>query len=457
MKQKKTRGNESEDLSKDSAEKWRKKALYRQSIIKCQRKRIGELEQSRNLWKTKYQSLKANPPTNLFEGTKAARHQYSILLVLLVIKWQTYGTMSLRSCRHCLCELCLVLGLSFRIPSASTIRWWICKSGYYSLKSVPHIPQNYVVYVDESILIGGQKILLIIAVDEDKLKHEQSLQHGSMKVLWVESRPTWKGAGIALILDKLASHHKIRYVVSDKGTNLINAYQLSNYTHIPDCTHEFSNILKGIYKGNFIFESFSKQSNDLRKRWFLSKDKAPYLPASQRGKMRFVNIFAVFKWAKKLIDTWSDLGAEIQKELGWLLEMKSLVNQLIMIEKSFGQICHLLKNKGFSAAIKSQIDSILWHLIIENPSKEVLAFGQKVWLYLNELTALSMALGREKLLCCSDIIETFFGKFKTKVVQNSPKKMTEFIYTIANYGSQLSEEQVKQALEKFRICDIKSL
>jgi hypothetical protein len=274
-------------------------------------------------------------------------------------------------------------------------------------------------------------------------------------VLWVESSSSWKGADIALVLEKIAQRHKIAYVVSDNGTNLKNAYNAMNYVHIEDCTHKISNILQGIYKGDVLFETFSKEAKLLRKRWFLSKEKAIYLPPTQRGKVRFANIFPVVDWSVNLLKTWDTLPKNIQKELDWLIALKDLVNQMSSLEKLIGQLYDLLKNQGFNRFIKQEIDVLLWNIAIDCPSKNNLIFVKKVWAYLADLESKSLSLGRCNVLCCSDIIETFFGKFKGKMSQNSPKKMTEFIYSMANFGPRFTEEEIKESLEKFRICDLK--
>lgn len=202
MKQKKTSGNYPEGLDKNIEKSWKTKAVYRQQQIKAQKARICELIESRDAWKHKYQSLQKEAKTvSLFSGQKAAKHQYSLVLVLLLLKWQKYGQMSLRGCRHCLCELCLVLGLSVRLPSAVSLRWWICKYGYHQVSIHPTECVPYVIYADESIVIGGEKILLILGALESSLG-EGSLCFSKTEVLWVGSGGSWTGEAIAKVLGK---------------------------------------------------------------------------------------------------------------------------------------------------------------------------------------------------------------------------------------------------------------
>ena len=56
-------------------------------------------------------------------------------------------------------------------------------------------------------------------------------------------------------------------------------------------------------------------------------------------------------------------------------------------------------------------------------------------------------LSQANLLCSSDIIESYFGKFKTKVNPNNRSGLTEFIFTIATFGKPFSIQETKNALE----------
>ena len=69
---------------------------------------------------------------------------------------------------------------------------------------------------------------------------------------------------------------------------------------------------------------------------------------------------------------------------------------------------------------------------------------------MENLTEKSKQLEIEQLLCSSDIIESYFGKFKNKMNRNSRDGLTEFIFTIATFGKPFSKEEAKKALESIR-------
>jgi hypothetical protein len=60
----------------------------------------------------------------------------------------------------------------------------------------------------------------------------------------------------------------------------------------------------------------------------------------------------------------------------------------------------------------------------------------------------------ETLVCCSDIIESYFGKFKQKINPNSSHSMTEFLLTIANFAGAFNKQEIKNALKKITCKDL---
>ena len=96
MKRQKSEENTSKRLFKNTGNSWKTRATERTKIINQQRKRIIELEHSRDLWKIKYKSKDLGVNSLDFGIKKAKHHQYSLLVILWVIQMQNYGMMSLR-------------------------------------------------------------------------------------------------------------------------------------------------------------------------------------------------------------------------------------------------------------------------------------------------------------------------------------------------------------------------
>ncbi len=454
MKQTKKTRNQPERQDKDRANRWKAKAISRRKENEKLRKRIKELTQSREGWKKKYQLRKTRLSTPSFlEGEKARHHQYSLSLIVLVIELYKYGGMSLRSCRHSLSCLLVCLGTVGRIPSHNSLRNWICKCGIYRVKNQPVTSEEQVIFVDESITFGSEKILLILGVPKSKISRDRSLSHNDVSVLYVGFSQEWKGEQIKVKIENIAQRSPINYIVSDQGTNLRKAYKSLIYSHIEDCTHILANYLKRIYERDEDFETFRKLIGKLRRDWNLSKSKSKYMPPAMRGKMRFANIFPCVNWVKKIIADWDNLSEEVQERLVFLKEKTEFIQSLVEAEKIFKLVCKKLKNEGFG---EEQKQEILKEFSEMETGEKGSIFIKNCKEYLDNLSTKSKLLNQDHLVCSSDIIESYFGKFKAKVNPNNRSGLTEFIFTIATFGQSFSTQEAKQAMQSIKIKDLKS-
>lgn len=417
------------------------------------RKRITEIKVSRDLWKRKYfdekDFVKNHPNT-----ANAKYHHYPILWVLLVLELQKYGGMSLRSCRHCLVSMSLVLGLEIkRFPSHSSIRNWLIKVNYAAIRIDILKGGRYIIYVDESIVFGAEKILLILGISQEKVNLNKAVSHEDVEVLYVGFGKEWKAEKIGEKLLKIQENKEISYVVSDQGTNLIKAYQYSKLAHIEDVTYILANSLKKIYNKNEIFDGFCKLIGCCRKSWYLSKEKSRFMPPKMQHKMRFANIFPCVDWANRMLANWQSLSDEIREKLTFLLKNKSFFEELQLVGNLFKSTCDILKNNTFSDENKAKILEKIKVLEGEN----IKIFGTKIEDYLSTLTTKMNVLKLENLLCSSDVIESIFGKFKCKIATNSHNGLTEFVFTLANFGKNFTPEEVKNGLESVQVKDLKNI
>ena len=440
---------------KNTDKSWKDKALERGKDNRRLKKCLKEVSHSRNQWKNKYQSQsKPLETVSPFCGEKAKFHQYSLLLVGLLLDFQRYGTLSFRGCRHCLGCIVLSMGLNGRIPSHNSIRNWSCKHGYHRVLETSKQGGEWVVFVDESIVFGSEKVLLILGISKDKIPINRAISQTDMDVLYVGYSHEWKAESIAEELQKVAQYKQISYVISDEGLNLRKAYHSCNYVHIEDCTHIFANYLKRLYGEDSTFESFRKLIGKLRQAWNLSKANSQYMPPSMRGKMRFANIFPCIDWAKSCLDKWGTFDKEVQESLSFLKENKAFIEQLVEIGKIFKWVCAKLKIERFGVQQKKDILEKLSEFKI---GENTIIFVQNIKDYLENLSQKSTQLGEKHLLCSSDIIESFFGKFKQKINPNSRSGLTEFIFTMANFSGNFTQSEIKNALEKVTIKDLKQV
>jgi hypothetical protein len=428
-------------------------------------KKLSDTQKSRDKWKGRFKELDASTLSTvglggvgIFEGDCAKGYQYCLPLILLCIRLQSFGTTSLRGVVHIL--LCIQLSIgkkgSTGIPCASTIRMWVCKVGKWQIgRTSGSGGKRWVYWVDESIHIGGEKVLLVLGKCVSGLKYQEALCLKDMTVLYMDVSSQWTGEQISKVLQQLQANYPLAYIVSDMGSNLQRAYALENIMHIPDCTHTFSKILAHIYEENDTFKAFTVWTSTLRKKWILCKDKKTYIPPAQRTKARFANLFPLIEWAYKQLTNWQTLPVELREAFDFLQQHQDWISHFFAIQQRVKSISKLLKNRGYNTRNHHIAERLIKNIDTKDTNTDL--FVTQVKTYLQTLKQLSEQKLETTICCCSDIIESAFGKMKQKLASSSTPHLTEFIFTLANATGDISMNELRQALENTRDKDIKGI
>ena len=105
-----------------------------------------------------------------------------------------------------------------------------------------------------------------------------------------------------------------------------------------------------------------------------------------------------------------------------------------------------MKHNGLSELIQQKCEDLMKSSDVSE------SFKDEIRAYLKR--NLSKLSEEKSIICSSDIIESIFGKLKNKLAQNSSSGLTEGSLSIANYGNQVTPEEVKKAMEEVTIVDI---
>lgn len=423
-------------------------------------RKLWDVNESRNKWRARYKAVcalsKSGCMDDLFSAAseKARGYSYTLPLVLLCVRLQRQGSMSLRGVVHILLCLHLSLGVMCkRVPCASTIRAWVSKVGKWRVgNSGTPSGSEWVYWIDESIHIGGEKILLILGCLIADLPTIRALTLQDLTVLHLSVSASWTGVQIADVLQGLQKQYKLGYVVSDCGGSLVSAYQITQIVHIPDCTHVLSNAIEKLYKPQEQFTTFSQWANALRSKWVLNASKKAYLPPKQRTKVRFANLFPLVEWAHKQLTNWQTLPADVQQAFAFLYQQSVWIKQFYTDLTHIKQVSAILKNKGYTYKTQQEITQLHTNKNANQKVSGTLIIT--ITDYLN--TIQKMEPQRCHWVCCSDIIESAFGKLKQKLPRSSTTHLTEFIFTLANATGTLNQKDVKEALENIRDKDLKN-
>jgi hypothetical protein len=336
--------------------------------------------------------------------------------------------------------------MGYRKPSASTIRNWVIKSGYYAYH-LPVMRDNWCIIIDESVSIGKERLLLILGVPLSDWKFDKPLSHADTRVLYVGISESWKGDAIEKILVALSKKLTISYCLSDKGNSIISAVRKSSLLQIHDCSHEFANYLEICYAEDDVFKTLMSKISMVRKKWVLSNH-SHIMPPKLRSKARFLNVFPLIEWIEAIWLNWDFIDPNAQCELSFLTENKYHIEEWIILKRVVKEMSMILKTKGMNSATLESCRNIL---NIECQIGATKRFSQLLQTSWKKYTTL-LQVENSNYICCSDIIESYFGKFKQKI--KGTQSITEIVLTMCTWNKEITETEIEKAFASTKLKNI---
>jgi hypothetical protein len=442
-----------------SRDKWKSRAQKKAKEANALRKQKHRLEISRSYWKQQYNQLcrrgSLSPATRSLANQAIKGHVYGSLVVVLCLSMKLYAQQSIRSISKSLAIWLAALELDLKAPSHTTVHCWLRKAGYYRL----HEPirastqAQWVLFIDESMCMGKEKLLLILGADSQQVD-QGHLSFSNCRCLHIGSQNSWKGEAIAQVLASFQAQlrGKIAFAVVDRGNNISKALRLSGIPYIYDLTHEIAFILRNLYKGATDFQAFSSWATLLRKQLVMGQW-AHLAPSQQRAKARFHNIEPLCSWGKAIeekLGYWKKEAQPIYEQFKKIIEFKPLLQELCAILEVIKNIKKLIGQQGI---IESLLPDIYQQLASLRQGRAA-AFAQRMRNYFRDAL---LKLERQVIpICCSDLIESAFGKYKLMMSNNHWNGITDLALAIPAFMHEpWTQTLVKQALEKVKVKDYK--
>lgn len=421
------------DYWKDKTNRWRKlTAIYRSRLsrrddrIERLEHRIAELEE-------------------ITTPQQVAGHHYPAQMIVLAVFIVVAGG-SLRLAARVIEFYAELMGWSYGKPSHVTVRNWVMRCGLSALQQDFKAGETMTVIIDESIQIGKEKLLLMLGIP-NSLHQTQcgELCHSDVKVLGLSVRSSWKGEAIAeFMTERIESLGiEINMVISDCGTNLLKACKLLSLSHIADCSHHLMNGVKAIFKDDTALHQLCSEVGKLRRRLCMT-DYAHLIPPTLRDKDRFCRMFQLNDWIKrvKLYEQNGEEGAA--KYLTFLAGTQALQLRLQQVEQLVKISGVILRRCGLSQMARQLFEQrTSVYLATQSESSEAARnFIAHMKTYFDRHQKLTDNGAR--WLCCSEVIESMFGRYKNK---GGMKVISSDVLVIPLYGQSLSAMWVKNALE----------
>lgn len=329
-------------------------------------------------------------------------------------------------------------------PSYHTGLLWIKKIGYYELKKPKEKADDWILILDETIGIGQEKLLVILGIRRCNIDFKRPLKLQNLIPIFVKSKKSWTGEIIAEELELVKKElGKVIYAVTDSGSALLKSLRISGINRVSDLTHYIAIGLEKSYKKDEIFKSYTHELGQMRVK--LQNTKYSHLiPPNQRSKSRFLNIEIISSWGLKAITALNSktVSVDEKQKLLWIADKKDFIMEMNDIIDIVKNISKELKTYGLSKKNKRNCISYLK----KHKKGRVKIFANYMITYLNENIKHIKKRG-EKLLCSSDVIESFFGRYKNEISKNPMNGITDLALIIPAFTSDFSEKEVAKAID----------
>lgn len=348
-------------------------------------------------------------------------------------------------------------GLLGRDPCHNTIRTWLAKMGLDSIRNKDmSLDEAYAVIIDASISVGDQQLLLALKVPADHTG--KALTHSDEEVVGMAVSASWPAEKVKEFCNEIAEEqgHKPEYYISDNGRNIKKAVELLELPHHGDISHTFAVFLKQVYENDTEFVAFKDLVSNTK---HLALTKFAYLmPPKQRSMARFMNMYPIVDWAKKVLTNLPRMSKDEQYYFSFVTRNASLVEELDEVLSTYSDIMRICKQEGFSQATAEECKRLISQRLlcgsdrmrqIESLMKEYL--DKECKLLTDEHPVHNIS---------SDIIESDFGVFKDSMPSNKTNGFTESILYIPlrpklSTLDKAKKIDVKAVMERTTVKDVK--
>jgi predicted DNA binding CopG/RHH family protein len=172
------------------------------------KQRIKELGKSRDLQKGKFKYLQTQKAVFLDNKISSEvaikRHKYNELTVRICVSLAMISGVGRRGVVAILLCIEAELGFLKEIPSKSSIDNWLKKVGFYRYCNYEsyQYKEDYCLIVDDSMMVGSQRLLLILSMKAAKIE-QGAIKFSDIHIESIVVKKTWGGESIKEELQKV--------------------------------------------------------------------------------------------------------------------------------------------------------------------------------------------------------------------------------------------------------------
>lgn len=305
------------------------------------------------------------------------------------------------------------------VPAHTTVGNWTKELGLSVYEDTPGALRGtpYAIIIDESMMIGSQKLLLLLAApatNEGRAVCEKDLM-----VLGIYVAKSWNSDSIQRAVEETVKKVGTapEYIISDNGSTIRKAVRGTGYGHHLDVSHSLGMFLERTYREDPEYTGLSKLVQTARLKYNM-QGVAVIQPPSQRSIARFMNLFDWVEWARRMLDVYHNLTGEMKAVYAFIPANASLVSELSETMECYKEIERCLKTKGLSKASAEWCRGKVRNNLMAG-GERMRKVGAFILQYLDREEALLVGKDGPHNIS-SDPIEAAFGVHKDK---KSPNKL----------------------------------
>jgi hypothetical protein len=316
------------------------------------------------------------------------------------------------------------------LPCFNSVENRIKKSGYavYNDSALKASGADYGMIIDESIMLGNERLLLTLGVRADKTT-AKPLSYRDIEVIGIHLGSRWKASGVqeSVNEDEKKMGKEPEYVISDNDAKIHRGGADSGFTRIRDVGHTLAMLLERVYKKDAGFSGFFNEISRVKIREVMS-DCSYLLPPRQRTLARFMNLSHTVSWAAKIIHSFPSFTEKEKQVYRFVLKNSELVTELQTVFECTNRILSDIKTNGLSRrSIGAATDLITQKL--SGGNGRVMKYAASVMEYLRE-EAVKLKSPDVSIHASSDMIESLFGHYRLRKSPNPLHGVTAYVLVL---------------------------
>lgn len=312
-----------------------------------------------------------------------------------------------------------------KIPAYTTIGYWTQELGLSVYKESCGLlkGKRYALIVDESMMIGSEKLLLTLAIPADN--RGSVITEKDISIADISVAKSWNGDSIQEVLEKVVDKigHKPEYVISDNGSTMNKAIRKAGYNHHLDVSHTLGMFLERVYKKEADFQELSHKVQMARLKYNM-QDVAYIQPPSQRSIARFMNMSKWIDWICRMQYVYHTLQDNIKSIYAFIPQNASLVDELSETMDCITKIEKDVKKNGWSNETSMRSRQLVRENLMTGNERQR-RIGFMILEYIKREVSLVDEEGSHN--SSSDPIESTFGVIKARMSNDKLVGITPLI------------------------------